>query len=37
MRNLPDVIGAKELQVRVYLEDKLMGVMKYQLGNGDVL
>jgi len=35
--HIPNVSGAKELQVRVYLEDKLMGLMKYQLGRGDVL
>jgi hypothetical protein len=35
--NIPIVNGAKELQIKVYFDDKLMGFMKYQLGIGDIL
>ncbi len=35
--NIPAINGAKELHVKVFIEDKLMGYMKYQLAKGDVL
>lgn len=35
--NIPTIRGARELRVRIDIEDKLMSFLKYQLGTGEVL
>ncbi len=37
LSNIPTVCEAKELRVRIYIEDKIMSFLKYQLGTGEVL